>query len=695
MQRACGRAIVILGCLLLARLTHAVPLIVSYEDPDGRGFFDPVLGPARRAALEHAVAIWERTLAGSVPITIAAAMPSLGGGGGDALLAQGGAVTIHRNFLGAQPDTWYAAALANQLAGLDVNGPDVAEIEITFNADLDGPEVLGSVGWYYGTDANPGSNIDMVTVALHEIGHGLNFSELVDLFSGSWQNPSNQPGIFDRMLLRPYVGAFAEMRDAERLAAIISPPLLWSGPSVEMFNGGRAVVFTPDPVRPGASLAHWDPSAAPGELMAPFHEGPVHDLGLLVPALADMGWELAIASPTPRRPAATPTATATPTAVLPPTAVHTPRRQELVYVANFDDGTVSVIDRFQLLHSIPVGQGPAGVAASSDGRRVYVANFHQGTLSVISTRRARVVATLAVGASANGVAVTGDGRTVVVTDTYMDQTAIVDAVQMQVRGSVPAGKGPSAIALGPDNQLAFVADYGEASVTVIDLAAGLRRAVIPTRQPNLLGIAIAADDGSGYVVGVPSDDIGNGVLRLNAGTLRVGRAFFAAQERPQTVAIRHDGTELYIAGYSADYRRSEIAVIDTAEERVVRRITARDFELPDSMALSADGARLYVTGMGSNSLAIVDTRGRAASTIPVGRAPMGVTIARVPEICDGDCNGDGTVTVDELVLAVAVTLGEHPVASCSAADHDDDGRVTVDEVLLATRHALSSCFLTP
>jgi YVTN family beta-propeller protein len=59
----------------------------------------------------------------------------------------------------------------------------------------------------------------------------------------------------------------------------------------------------------------------------------------------------------------------------------------LVYVANFDLNTVSVIDPSTntVVDTIPVGQGPAGVAFNPTNGLVYVANFGSNTVSVIST----------------------------------------------------------------------------------------------------------------------------------------------------------------------------------------------------------------------------------------------------------------------------------------------------------------------
>ncbi len=687
--------------MVLAGPPQAASIVVHYTDTHGQGFFDPTLGPARRSAFEFAANAWANTLGGTVPIAVAASMPGLGGSGASALLASAGAATFHRNFGAGVPDTWYAAALANELIGEDLNGPDTPEITISFNADVDGPEVLGSIGWYYGTDAQPGTDIDFVTIALHELGHGLNFADLVDANSGGWLI-NTQPGIFDRMLLRSQVGPFAELLDAERLAAIISDPLLWNGPAVVAFNGSPAAVYAPDPFQPGSSVSHWDPTRYPHELMVPFYNGAVHDPGLLLPALIDMGWPVVVATPTPQATAATPTATATPRPTLPSAQGTPPKRHDLAYVTNFDDGTVSVIDvgttfTERVTATIPVEDGPLGAAASADGRRVYVANFRVGTLSVLSTRTGRVLDTIAVGDSANGVAVTTDGAFVVITDTANDQAAVIDLGTNTVIARPPAGPQPTSVVIGPAPGFAFIADYGALTVTVIDLGTTLRRAIIPMNsvlfgisKPGELGLAIAPTGAGAVTTFYPGSVIGFDAnnLAMNAGLIPYGPD---ANAEAEAAAIAPDGSRVYAATHSLS-GAGKLLTINTATNVTS---TMGIGNVPAALAFSPDGQVLYVAESGSNDVVIDYLRYDVQHTVSVGAAPMGVAVAAVPEICDGDCNGDGVVTVDELLVAVNVALGGPPVQACLAADSNDDSRITADEIVAATRNALNGCPALP
>jgi hypothetical protein len=60
-------------------------------------------------------------------------------------------------------------------------------------------------------------------------------------------------------------------------------------------------------------------------------------------------------------------------------------------------------------------------------------------------------------------------------------------------------------------------------------------------------------------------------------------------------------------------------------------------------------------------------------------------------VCIGDCNSDGSVTVDELLTMVNIALGNAPASDCTAGDASTDGQITVDEILTAVGNALNGC----
>ena len=59
--------------------------------------------------------------------------------------------------------------------------------------------------------------------------------------------------------------------------------------------------------------------------------------------------------------------------------------------------------------------------------------------------------------------------------------------------------------------------------------------------------------------------------------------------------------------------------------------------------------------------------------------------------CLGDCNADGTVTVDELIRGVNIALGNAAASVCGVFDANADESVTIDEVVKAVNNALNGC----
>lgn len=80
---------------------------------------------------------------------------------------------------------------------------------------------------------------------------------------------------------------------------------------------------------------------------------------------------------------------------------------------------------------------------------------------------------------------------------------------------------------------------------------------------------------------------------------------------------------------------------------------------------------------------------RAVLILSVALAMLGGRAHAQP--CVGDCDGDGVVSIDELVLGVQIALGTAPVARCNAADRDGNDTVMVEELIAAVDAALGGC----
>lgn len=234
-----------LSCAGFGSAHAAATIVINNLNAAGVGFNDttpvtPVggnsgttLGQQRLQAFTYAANIWGNTLTSAVPIVINAQFSALACTATGAVLGSAGATSVFREFTGApRTGTWYSYALANKLSGTYLGVANAAQINANFNSELGKPTCLAGTFFYLGLDANHGSNIDFVTVLLHEIGHGVGFQTFTSGSTGNFFN--SFPSMWDQYLLDNATNKTWDiMTPAERAASAIKPSgLSWTGPRV-------------------------------------------------------------------------------------------------------------------------------------------------------------------------------------------------------------------------------------------------------------------------------------------------------------------------------------------------------------------------------------------------------------------------------------------------------------------------------
>jgi len=68
-----------------------------------------------------------------------------------------------------------------------------------------------------------------------------------------------------------------------------------------------------------------------------------------------------------------------------------------------------------------------------------------------------------------------------------------------------------------------------------------------------------------------------------------------------------------------------------------------------------------------------------------------VTITGGAAPCVGDCDGNGTVAINELIRGVNIALGNANVSTCSAMDANGNGIVAINELIQGVNNALNGC----
>jgi hypothetical protein len=235
-------ALALLALALVSAPLSAATITIVNNDGAGEGFNDataasPVggnpgttLGQQRLNVFQHAADLWGAILPSNVTVLVNAQFNPLTCTASSGVLGSAGPTSVFRDFTGAPLTAhWYHAALANKLADSDLNGATV-EINATFNSSVGGATCLPS-GWYLGFDGNEGSQIELLPVVLHELGHGLGFSTTTSGSTGSWL--SSFPSSFDHYLYDPVSGLHwdaAGMTTGQRIASAIGcTKLRWDG----------------------------------------------------------------------------------------------------------------------------------------------------------------------------------------------------------------------------------------------------------------------------------------------------------------------------------------------------------------------------------------------------------------------------------------------------------------------------------
>ena len=252
--------------------------------------------PEAKVAFEYAVSIWESLIVSDIPINISANWIVIDPSSDSNVLGSAGSTSFLKNLEGfPHAGVFYNIPLAEKLAKKELDAPNTPDISIVFN---------GPTNWYFGTDGQtPSGKYDLVTVAIHELCHGLGFIGSMDVNSegqGEWGYGSIYPFPFDEFL---YNGNGQQLIDLNTFSnpsvdlfnQLVSDNLFFNGPVVKATIGNQVKLYAPNAFGNGSSVYHLskDYDESSSQLMTPVINtgASIHDPGPINMAiLADIGW---------------------------------------------------------------------------------------------------------------------------------------------------------------------------------------------------------------------------------------------------------------------------------------------------------------------------------------------------------------------------------------------------------------------
>jgi len=317
----------------------------------------------------------------------------------------------------------------------------------------------------------------------------------------------------------------------------------------------------------------------------------------------------------------------------------------LAVVAVSNSNTAAVIDLTTntVRVNLPTGPSPLGATVTPDGRLGIISNFTGGTLSLIDlTATPPVVSgTIATGPAMlnpESVAITPNGRFAIVADGGFETNIIaIDLQQRNIISKVAGLPGNQGVAITPDGTLALVLSAGTNQVSVV--AIDSNGALTDTGQR----VTLSGSGGGPRTIAITPNgrralttDL-NGrvtILQISGGT--VSNIGFIGNLGSSTsgLAITGNGRKVYVSNAGS----SNLAVLaidasdnvtDTNQRIFVPDGTPATFFGVPGLAITPDGARLFISGFNTGRISILDiaTDTLLPVTITVGSSPAGIGMA--------------------------------------------------------------------
>ncbi len=339
--------------------------------------------------------------------------------------------------------------------------------------------------------------------------------------------------------------------------------------------------------------------------------------------------------------------------------------------ANQTSGSVSLVDTTtrKVLHELPTGDKPAGIAVTADGKTAVVSHWYGYDVAVLKIEgdRLSVLGRIEVGPEPRGVAISNDSKSAYVAVGVSDEIVRIDLSGLKISGRVTVGREPRSISISPDGNTLVTTNARSKSFSVVDLASFKKTRDLVIDGDNLRQSAISPDGKYAYTVNMKNRGFATTKGNIDIGWVvgqRVTRSLISgSDETPyETVSLDPQGLavgDVYGCAISPDGKHLAISAAGTHEVILLRLDLSplpwrsngsrdllaaelvRDKERlrriktggrPMELAFSPDGKTLYTTNYFENSVQAIDiSSGRRTGEIELG-GPSEPSLARKGEV---------------------------------------------------------------
>ncbi|HJZ71284.1 MAG TPA: cytochrome D1 domain-containing protein [Vicinamibacterales bacterium] len=293
-------------------------------------------------------------------------------------------------------------------------------------------------------------------------------------------------------------------------------------------------------------------------------------------------------------------------------------------VLNKEDATFVIVnpDSGAIAGTVPVGQGPHELVASTDGRFAFASNYGSGpapghTISMIDIAAQKEIRRIEVAPLSRPHGLAFANGKLYFTAEANKKIARYDPATDRIDWQFETGQNATHMLLpSRDLRTIFTSNISSDSVSAIQQNAdgGWTQTVIPVGTgPE--GIDLSPDGRE--VWSAHSRD--GGVSVIDVASKKVTQTINAGTKRSNRIKLTPDGKFALVS----DVDTGELVVIDVTARKPARRIAVG--KAPEGILIQPDGSRAFVAVNGDNHVAVVDLKTwTVARTLQTGTGPDGM-----------------------------------------------------------------------
>lgn len=273
-----------------------------------------------------------------------------------------------------------------------------------------------------------------------------------------------------------------------------------------------------------------------------------------------------------------------------------------IYVTNFANDTVSVLDSESntLLTTITVGKGPNGISVNENTNKIYVANQIDNTVTIIDGLNDTTTTQVSVGQRPVHVSLNKNTNKIYIANQDSNTVSVIDGITNTIINEITVGTKPQGIGINTKSNKIYVANTESNNITVID---GSSNTVIKTLEGIIetpTDIAIDEDKNTIYAFTTSGETLlGRGILYIINGSTDTTIQGIIIGSNGTDIAFHKTSGKIYITHTF----NSTIDGYNTKKDTLLCTIT--EFFDPTGIAIDPKTNLIYVCETSTGKVAVI------------------------------------------------------------------------------------------